>query len=93
MVRLFRTAIIWRDMKQVVRLQKHQQAVWAVRCVGTDRFLTGKLLGGMMRRFTVATNALHVVQALPIVSSTSSTSLDKCYGRFPAILTVSGRCP
>lgn len=37
------TAIVWRDFKKAVHIEGHQQAVWAVRFVGEDRVLTGKL--------------------------------------------------
>lgn len=41
---LNRTAIVWRNFKPVLHLKDHEQAVWAVKCVGEDRFLTGMLL-------------------------------------------------
>ncbi|GHJ87959.1 hypothetical protein NliqN6_4361 [Naganishia liquefaciens] len=35
-----KTAIVWRDFKPLLHLTGHEQAVWAVKCVGEDRFLT-----------------------------------------------------
>ncbi|KAI5451503.1 hypothetical protein NCC49_001806 [Naganishia albida] len=35
-----KTAIVWRDLKPLLHLKDHEQAVWAVKCVGEDRFLT-----------------------------------------------------
>ncbi|KAJ9121468.1 hypothetical protein QFC22_002084 [Naganishia vaughanmartiniae] len=35
-----KTAIVWRNFKPVVHLRNHEQAVWAVKCIGDDRFLT-----------------------------------------------------
>lgn len=39
---LDRTAIIWKDFKKTVRIEGHEQAIWAVRFVGEDRVLTGE---------------------------------------------------
>lgn len=36
-----RTVIIWNDFKPAVKIEGHEQAVWAVRFVGKDRLLTG----------------------------------------------------
>ncbi len=37
-----RSVLIWRDFKSVVKIEAHDQAVWAVKFVGEDRVLTGK---------------------------------------------------
>jgi phospholipase A-2-activating protein len=37
-----RTVIIWQDFKKAVRIEGHEQAVWAVRFVGEDKILTGE---------------------------------------------------
>ena len=41
---MFRTAIVWSEFKKVIQVEGHKQAVWAVKFVGEDRLLTGKLL-------------------------------------------------
>ncbi|KAJ9116223.1 hypothetical protein QFC24_006814 [Naganishia onofrii] len=35
-----KTAIVWRNFKPILHLKNHEQAVWAVKCIGDDRFLT-----------------------------------------------------
>ncbi|KAJ9098047.1 hypothetical protein QFC19_006482 [Naganishia cerealis] len=35
-----KTAIVWRNFKPLLHLKDHEQAVWAVKCIGDDRFLT-----------------------------------------------------
>jgi hypothetical protein len=39
-----RSVIIWKDFKKVIKIEGHKQAVWAVKFIGEDRLLTGKLL-------------------------------------------------
>jgi hypothetical protein len=36
---------VWKDFKAAVKIEAHEQAVWAVRFVGEDRLLTGELCG------------------------------------------------
>jgi len=36
-----RTVRIWKDLKVVAKIEKHEMAVWAARFVGEDRILTG----------------------------------------------------
>jgi phospholipase A-2-activating protein len=38
-----RTVIIWKEFKKAIKIEGHQQAVWAVKFIGEDRVLTGKL--------------------------------------------------
>jgi hypothetical protein len=38
-----RTVIIWKDFKKAIKIEGHQQAVWAVKFIGEDRVLTGEL--------------------------------------------------
>lgn len=39
----FRSVIIWKDFKRVIKIEAHEQAVWAIRFVGEDRLLTGAI--------------------------------------------------
>ncbi|CAD6591836.1 MAG: hypothetical protein TREMPRED_000211 [Tremellales sp. Tagirdzhanova-0007] len=36
----FRSVVIWKDFKTVIKIEVHEQAVWAIRFVGEDRLLT-----------------------------------------------------
>lgn len=40
---IIRSVIIWRDFKTAAKIEAHEQAVWAVKFVGEDRVVTGKL--------------------------------------------------
>jgi phospholipase A-2-activating protein len=35
-----RSAVVWQDLKPTLRLESHLQAVWDVKCVPGDRYLT-----------------------------------------------------
>jgi phospholipase A-2-activating protein len=35
-----RSAIVWKGLEPAFRITTHSQAVWDVKCVGTDRYLT-----------------------------------------------------
>ncbi|ORY26315.1 putative phospholipase A-2-activating protein [Naematelia encephala] len=35
-----KSVIVWKDLKKAIKIQVHEQAVWAVRFVGEDRLLT-----------------------------------------------------
>ena len=39
----FRSVVIWKDFKTVIKIEVHEQAVWAIRFVGEDRLLTGMI--------------------------------------------------
>jgi phospholipase A-2-activating protein len=39
--------VVWKDFKKVVKITKHEQAVWAVKFVGEDRLLTGDSRHGL----------------------------------------------
>ncbi len=55
---------MWKDQKKVIQLARHEQAVWAVKCIGGDRFVTGE--SWYLRS-----------QAVPLTPRTSAGSADK----------------
>lgn len=34
---------MWKDFKKFIKIEGHEQAIWAVKFIGEDRLLTGKL--------------------------------------------------
>lgn len=65
--------IIWKDFKKVIKIEGHKQAVWAVRFIGEDRLLTGKLLllGQDQANISASADKTIVLHQLDLAKGTS----------------------
>lgn len=80
---------MWKDFKAAVKIEAHEQAVWAVRFVGEDRLLTGELCVRTHGSMTDRHRQLPLITRSYYIPSTGVVDDQRHYRSTPVIASLS----